>query len=153
MEVKSIITALELDASIDAIKNSSENFKRIGRRLELIADVDDIKIFDEFTHHPTSVATTLNPIKLSYPRKKVFAVFRLINFQGQNYFFNESVAALKKADRVIITKLFLEREANKNIKPVNLNMLCNKIDINKAEYIESSDEICSKSLVKLKAET
>ncbi len=75
MEIKTIITGLELGADIDAIKNSSENFKRIGRRLELIADVDDIKIFDDFDHHPTAVATTLDSSELSYPRKKVFAVF------------------------------------------------------------------------------
>ncbi|WP_291569035.1 MULTISPECIES: glutamate ligase domain-containing protein [unclassified Clostridium] len=60
MEIKSIITGLELGADIDAIKNSFENFKRIGRRLELIADADDIKFFDDFAHHPTAVATTLD---------------------------------------------------------------------------------------------
>lgn len=75
-----------------------------------------------------------------------------INFQEQSYFFNEFVAALKKADRVIITKPFLGREANKNIKPVNLNMLCNKIDINKAEYIESCYKICSNILSEAKSE-
>jgi UDP-N-acetylmuramate-alanine ligase len=36
-----LITALELGVDIDAIKNSFENFKGIGRRLELIADVDN----------------------------------------------------------------------------------------------------------------
>ncbi len=30
-------------------------------------------------------------------------------------------------------------------------MLCNKIDINKAEYIESSDKICSKILSEAKS--
>jgi len=37
MEIKSIITGLELGADIDAIKNSFENFKRIERRqIELL---------------------------------------------------------------------------------------------------------------------
>lgn len=138
-----LITALELGVDINAIKNSFENFKGIGRRLELIADVDDIKIFDDFAHHPTAVATTLDSIKLSYPGKKVFAIFEPHQLSRAKLFFHEFAAALKKADRVIITKPFLGREANKNIEPVNLDMLCNEIDINKADYIESSDEICS----------
>lgn len=146
-----LITALELGVDIDAIKNSFENFKGIGRRLELIADVDDIKIFDDFAHHPTAVATTLDSIKLSYPGKKVFAVFEPHQLSRAKLFFNEFAAALKKADRVIITKPFLGREANKHIEPVNLDMLCNEIDINKAEYIESSDEICSKILSEAKS--
>ena len=146
-----LIAALELGVDIDTIKNSFENFKGIGRRLELIADVDDIKIFDDYAHHPTAVATTLDSIKLSYPGKKVFAVFEPHQLSRAKLFFNEFAAALKKADRVIITKPFLGREANKNLDPVNFNMLCNEIDINKAEYIESSDKICSKILSEAKS--
>ncbi|WP_454052329.1 glutamate ligase domain-containing protein [Clostridium sp. Marseille-Q7071] len=86
MEIKSIITALELGVDIDVIKNSFENFKRIGRRLELIADVGDIKIFYDFAHHPTAVATTLDPIKLSHPIKKVFAVFEPHQFSRTKLF-------------------------------------------------------------------
>lgn len=146
-----LVTALELGVDIDTIKNSFENFKGIGRRLELIADIDNIKIFDDYAHHPTAVATTLDSIKLSYPGKKVFAVFEPHQLSRAKLFFNEFAAALKKADRVIITKPFLGREANKNLEPVNLDMLCNKIDINKAEYIESSDKICSKILNEAKS--
>lgn len=141
-----LISALELGVDIDSIKNSFENFKGIGRRLELIADINDIKIFDDFAHHPTAVSATLDSIKLSYPGKKVFAIFEPHQLSRTKLFFNEFAEALKKADRVIITKPFLGREANKGIEPVNLDMLCNKIDINKAEYIESPDKICSKIL-------
>ena len=146
-----LITGLELGVDIDVIKNSFENFKGIGRRLELIADIDDIKIFDDFAHHPTAVATTLDSIKLSYPGKKVFAIFEPHQLSRAKLFFNEFAEALKKADRVIITKPFLGREANKNIKPVDFDMLCNEIDINKAEYIESSDQICNKILTEVKS--
>ncbi|GFZ33012.1 UDP-N-acetylmuramate--L-alanine ligase [Clostridium zeae] len=146
-----LTTALELGVDVGSIKNSFENFKGIGRRLELIADIDDIKIFDDFAHHPTAVATTLDSINLSYPGKKVFAIFEPHQLSRAKLFFNEFAEALKKADRVIITKPFLGREANKNIKPVDLNMLCEKIDINKAAYIETSDEICSTILNEAKS--
>ncbi|WP_242865257.1 Mur ligase family protein [Clostridium sp. ATCC 25772] len=146
-----LITALELGFSIDSIKNSFENFKGIGRRLELIADIDDIKIFDDFAHHPTAVATTLDSIKLSYPEKKIFAIFEPHQLSRVKLFFNEFATALRKADRVIITKPFLGREASKNIEPVNLDMLCNKIDVDKSEYIENSNEICNKILNEVKS--
>lgn len=50
-------------------------------------------------------------------------------------------------------KTFFKTRSNKNIKSVNLNMLCNKIDINKAEYTESSNKICDKILSEAKSET
>lgn len=140
-----------MGVNIDSIKNSFENFKGIGRRLELIADIDDIKIFDDFAHHPTAVATTLDSIKLSYPEKKIFAIFEPHQLSRVKLFFNEFTTALRKADRVIITKPFLGREASKNIAPVNLDMLCNKIDVNKSEYIENSKEICTKILTEVQS--
>lgn len=146
-----IIAAFELGVDIDTIKNSFENFKGIGRRLELIGNIDDIKVFDDFAHHPTAVATTLDSIKLSYPGKRIFAIFEPHQISRAKLFFHEFAKVLKKADRVIITKPFLGREENKNIEPVNFNVLCNEIDKNKAEYIENTDKICGKILSEAKS--
>lgn len=146
-----LIAALELGVDIDTIKNSFENFKGIGRRLELIVDINDIKVFDDFAHHPTAVATTLDSIKLSYPGKRILAIFEPHQISRTKLFLNEFATALKKADRVIITKPFLGREKNKNIEPVNLNILCNEIDTNKAKYIENTDKICEKILSEAKS--
>lgn len=145
-----LVTALELGIDIDIIKYSFENFKGIGRRLELMADIENIKVFDDFAHHPTAVATTLDSIKLSCPGKRIFAIFEPHQVSRTRLFFYEFAEALKKADRVIITKPFLGREVNKNIEPVSLNKLCNEIDINKAQYIENTDEICEKILSEAK---
>lgn len=145
-----LIAALELGVDIDIIKSSFENFKGIGRRLELIENIGDIKVFDDFAHHPTALAATLDSIKLTYPGKRIFTIFEPHQISRINLFFYEFAEVLKKADKVIIAKPFLGREANKNIEPVNLNNLCNEIDINKAEYIESTDKICEKVLNEVK---
>lgn len=146
-----LIAALELGVDMDSIKDSFENFKGIGRRLELIGEVHGIRIFDDYAHHPTAVATTLDSIKLSYPDKKVFAVFEPHQLSRAKLFFNEFALALEKADRVIITKPFLGREANKNLDPVDFELLCNKIGSHKAAHIKTSDEICSKILNEAKS--
>lgn len=145
-----LIAALELGVDIKITKNSFENFKGVGRRLELIADIDGIKIFDDFAHHPTAVGATLDSIKLSYPKRKIFAIFEPHQLSRTKLFFHEFAKVLKKADRVIITKSFLGREANKNLEPINLELLSDKIGINKAEYIKSSDKICEKILSEAK---
>ncbi|MBU3216517.1 UDP-N-acetylmuramate--L-alanine ligase [Clostridium estertheticum] len=145
-----LIAALELGVDIDIIKNSFENFKGIGRRLELIANIDEVKVFDDFAHHPTAVAITLDSIRLSYPGKKIFAIFEPHQLSRTKLFFHEFATALKKADRVIITRPFLGREANKNLEPVDLDMLSDEIGVNKAEYIENFDKVCEKILSEAK---
>lgn len=145
-----LIAALELGLDINTIKNSFENFNGIGRRLELIADINDIKIFDDFAHHPTAVAATLDSIRLSYPERKIFAIFEPHQISRTKLFFHEFAKALNKADRVIITKPFLGREANKNLSEVDFELLSSEIGVNKAEYIENSDEICKKIIMETK---
>ena len=34
-------------------------FQGVKRRMELVAEVGDVKIYDDFAHHPTAIATTL----------------------------------------------------------------------------------------------
>ncbi|QCU89811.1 UDP-N-acetylmuramate:L-alanyl-gamma-D-glutamyl-meso-diaminopimelate ligase [Thiomicrorhabdus sediminis] len=38
---------------------SLSDFKGIRRRMTLVGEVNDIKIYDDFAHHPTAIATTL----------------------------------------------------------------------------------------------
>lgn len=92
----------------------------------------------------------MNLITISYPERKIFAIFEPHQLSRAKLFFHEFAKALKKADRVIITKPFLGREANKNLETVNLDALSHEIGINKAEYIESSEGICRKIISEVK---
>ena len=40
-----------------------KEFKGVKRRLELIANVSDIKIYDDFAHHPTAVKKTIEALR------------------------------------------------------------------------------------------
>ena len=56
-----------------AIEALSE-FKGIKRRLELAGEVNDIKVYDDFAHHPTAIATTLDGLRKSRHDGKIIAV-------------------------------------------------------------------------------
>lgn len=47
------------DHSIAALKH----FKGVKRRMELLADVRGLKVYDDFAHHPTAIASTLNGLR------------------------------------------------------------------------------------------
>jgi UDP-N-acetylmuramate: L-alanyl-gamma-D-glutamyl-meso-diaminopimelate ligase len=44
------------------------------RRLELLADAGDIRVYDDFAHHPTAIATTLAGLAAANPGRRVLAV-------------------------------------------------------------------------------
>ena len=49
-------------------------FKGVKRRMELRAEIDDVQIYDDFAHHPTAIATTLEGLRARYPDARIRAV-------------------------------------------------------------------------------
>src|SRR6185312_8277773 len=35
------------------------NFESVKRRMELVGEVNGVRVYDDFAHHPTAIATTL----------------------------------------------------------------------------------------------
>lgn len=51
------------------------SFKSVKRRLQLLAKVNGISIYDDFAHHPTAIRMTLNALRASVGKNRIFAVF------------------------------------------------------------------------------
>lgn len=49
-------------------------FAGIKRRMELIGDVNDILVFDDFAHHPTAITTTLDGAKKKLAGRRIWAI-------------------------------------------------------------------------------
>ena len=51
-------------------------FKMPKRRMELVGTIGDIKVYDDFAHHPTAIATTLEGLRKSVgPERRIVCVF------------------------------------------------------------------------------
>jgi len=49
-------------------------FENVKRRMELRGEVKGVKIFDDFAHHPTAIATTLAGLRASVGQARILAV-------------------------------------------------------------------------------
>ena len=49
-------------------------FRGVRRRMELRGRIDDVALYDDFAHHPTAIATTLDGLRRSEPRGRILAV-------------------------------------------------------------------------------
>ena len=50
------------------------SFKNVKRRLELVGQVHQICIYDDFAHHPTAIATTLDGLRRRIGQQRLIAV-------------------------------------------------------------------------------
>jgi UDP-N-acetylmuramate: L-alanyl-gamma-D-glutamyl-meso-diaminopimelate ligase len=78
-----------------------ENFCGVKRRLELRGEVKNIKVYDDFAHHPTAIKSTIKAVKQQYPDARVLAVFEPRSNSMKMGHHNESLpASLDIADLV-----------------------------------------------------
>lgn len=73
--VAAIAAAIYEGISFQAIKEGLARFKGVARRQTVVAEVRDIRIIDDFAHHPTAVEKTLAGLKARYPEGRLIAVF------------------------------------------------------------------------------
>jgi UDP-N-acetylmuramate--alanine ligase len=133
--------ATQLGVDLETLKVVFQNYKGIGRRTELVDEVNAIKVFDDYGHHPTAIAAVLDTFRTTYPGKKVYAIVEPHQISRLKLFPKELIAALNKADEAIVTKTYVGREINKNLEPVDMNSLISKVDAGKASYIEDFNNV------------
>ena len=49
--------------TLPVIAEGLQSFQGVKRRLELLADVNGIRVYDDFAHHPTAIASTLEGLR------------------------------------------------------------------------------------------
>ncbi|MDB6063232.1 MAG: UDP-N-acetylmuramate:L-alanyl-gamma-D-glutamyl-meso-diaminopimelate ligase [Verrucomicrobiaceae bacterium] len=57
----------------DAIA-ACNDFAGVKRRMELLADINGVRVYDDFAHHPTAIATTLHGLRARVGSEKIIAV-------------------------------------------------------------------------------
>ena len=102
------------------IINGIENFKGAKRRFEFLEEINGVKIFDDYAHHPAEIKATLSIAK-KMNFNNIWVVFQPHTYSRTYLLFDEFVECLSMADHVIITDILPVREKNiYNIKSEDL---------------------------------
>ncbi len=136
-----LCAAFHLGISVETLKRVFWEYKGIGRRTELVAEVNGIKVFDDYGHHPTAIAAVLDTFRTTYPGRKLYAILEPHQISRLRLFYKEFIAALNKADEAIVTKTYVGREINKNLDPVDMKSLISEVEDGKATYIEDYHKV------------
>lgn len=77
-------------------------FSGVKRRLELRGEVNDIRVYDDFAHHPTAIATTIAGLRARIGNKKLVAVLEPRSNTMKMGIHQETLAqSLIQADRIL----------------------------------------------------
>lgn len=99
-----IVTCLDLGIPFQDIAKALYQFQGAKRRFQVIDEVEDILVIDDYAHHPTEIEATLKAAKALNRR-------RIIVFQPQRYsrthlLMDEFSRAFSEAEEVIINTIY-----------------------------------------------
>ena len=81
-------------------------FSGVKRRMELLADVDGIRVYDDFAHHPTAIATTLEGLRNRVGDEHILALIEpRSNTMQQGVHSQTLLPSAATADRVLWANL------------------------------------------------
>ncbi len=104
--------------NVETIAHTLEGFEGTRRRFEtrhrgpLTIDgrVLDLMLVDDYAHHPTAIAATLEAARRRYPGQRLVAVYQPHMYSRTKTFFDQFLSAFDEADVVIISDIFPARE-------------------------------------------
>lgn len=97
---------IELGVPKVKIKKALAEFSGVHRRIEFIGEVAGIKIFDDYGHHPTEIAVTLETIRTCFPQQRIISVFQPHRYTRTYHLFDNFSLAFLNADIVIVSKIY-----------------------------------------------
>jgi UDP-N-acetylmuramate--alanine ligase len=150
-----VITCLESGLTMQAITKAIKLFRGAKRRFQVLGDVSDILVIDDYAHHPTEIEATIAASKST--GKRIIAVFQPQRYTRTYFLLEQFSRAFSEADEVIITDIYspageLRIEGVTSAKLVELirqNSNSNVMHIPTKEEVQSylSDHVRSGDLV------
>lgn len=108
--VAALLAGLELAAPLDGLLEGLATFGGVRRRFEYKGQVRDIRVYDDYAHHPTEVAAQLRATRRVVGEGRLLVVFQPHLYSRTKAFAADFGQALALADEVIVLDVFGARE-------------------------------------------
>lgn len=136
-----VVIGLSLGLEFADIAAALKSFKGVGRRFQLMGQVDGATIVDDYAHHPTEVAATLRAARQT-DAGRVIAVFQPHRYTRTKFLHNEFGSSFGDADLIIINEIYSAGE--EPIEGVSADLIVRAVKertANPVLYIQSMEEI------------
>ena len=104
-----VAAGLEIGMTFDELAAGLKEFGGARRRFQLLGVVQNIQIIDDYAHHPTEVAATIEAAKGVHDGR-VVAVFQPHRYSRTKFLAEKFAEAFNAADEVVLTDVYAAGE-------------------------------------------
>lgn len=109
-----IAVAQELQISDQAVIDALQNFEGIDRRFQNQGEVETtngrVMLVDDYGHHPTEIAATIEAARAGWPDKRIVLAFQPHRYSRTRDLMDDFATVLSEADVVIILEVYAAGE-------------------------------------------
>ena len=113
-EEPAIAVASELEVPDIAIQSALASFQGIDRRLQQNGDVQTplgrVTLIDDYGHHPTELAATLEAIRQGWPGRRIVLAFQPHRFTRTRDLLDDFATVLSTVDALVVSEVYAAGE-------------------------------------------
>ena len=109
--VAALVLADQLGLDRKQAAEALHHFHGTDRRFEYKGQIGGVTIIDDYAHHPTEIAATLQAAA-NYPHKTLWCVFQPHTYTRTKALLPEFAEALSHADKVVLADIYAARETD-----------------------------------------
>ena len=97
------------------VRESLAGYRGVGRRLELKGEIGGVVVLDDYGHHPTAIAKTLEAVRGRYPGRPVWAVYEPLTYHRTASMLDRFADTLSTAYHVAVADIWAGRDPDTTI--------------------------------------
>jgi UDP-N-acetylmuramate--alanine ligase len=106
-----IAVALELEMDMEKIKEGLAHLGGLARRFEIKGERGGVLILDDYGHHPTEIAVTLETARECWPERRLVVVFQPHRYSRTRALYDRFVKSFYHADSLVLAPLYSAGES------------------------------------------
>jgi len=101
-----IALGLECGAPLDVIRRVLAQFRGVRRRFEVVGQVNDVLVVDDYAHHPSEIRATLACARGLDPSRRVIGVFQPHRYSRTLHLHEHFSDAFEDCDELLLTDIY-----------------------------------------------
>ncbi len=108
-----VAVATDEGVSDEAIKQGLNDFEGVGRRFQIYGEYaigeneqDTVMLVDDYGHHPTEVAVTIQAVRDGWPERRLVMVYQPHRYSRTRDLYEDFVEVLSSVDQLILLEVY-----------------------------------------------
>lgn len=146
--VAAIISGLKAGFSFEICQQGLLKFEGVDRRFHFKGEKSQVRVYDDYGHHPTEVRATLQGFREKFPGRRLVVLFQPHRYSRTEHCWHDFTTCFIQCDHLILTDIYPGGEAP--ILGITAEKLALEIKHEACSFLTKNSELAQKIFTQLK---